>query len=290
MAAHVIGDLIGVPPAARVGILAGDDGLAYGPRTPGEMAAAFAEVRRNVEALIQAKRRTPGDDLATDLIAAQEEDGSRLSDDELTAMLLLLLNTGTEPAMNLITNAVCALLTHPDQRELVRTGQATWHSVIEETLRAEAPVAHLPFRFAVQDVEVGGVRIAKGEPVLMNFAAVGRDPVVHGDNAAGYDLARTDKRHLSFGHGSYRCVGSALAWLEAEIALDALFTRFPDLTLAVAPHQLEPQATFIMNGRRALPVYLCAAPLCAAPPSAAPLSTAERLTPPPERLTPRPSA
>ena len=128
--------------------------------------------------------------------------------------------------------------------------------MIEETLRVESPVAQLPFRFATEDVELGGVTIAKGDPVLIGFAAVGRDPEVHGESAGRFDATRADKTHLSFGHGVHYCLGAPLARLEAAIALPALFDRFPGLELAVPAADLEPQGTFIMNGHRTLPVTL----------------------------------
>lgn len=264
VASQVIGELLGVPPADRDGIL---DRAGYQQSTPREMAEAFAVIRRNVESLVAAKRRDPGEDLVSDLIAAGPAGcpvtgvggGSGAeggSDAELVSLVLLILNTGTEPARNLITSAVAALLTRPDQRELVRTGRAAWDDVVEEALRADAPVAHMPFRFAVQDVTVAGVTIARGDPVLVNFAATGRDPDLHGAGAAEYDARRTDKRHLAFGHGVHRCLGPALGRLETRIAVESLFTRFPGLRLAVEPEQLTGLGTFVMNGRRALPVHL----------------------------------
>ncbi|MCW2877878.1 MAG: eryF [Sphaerisporangium sp.] len=253
--AQLICDLFGVPAESRAEMLRGGEVNVDTTITPEEAAANVEQWHGEMQEFVDSKRRNPGDDLTTDLISAQE-DGSRLNDSEMVGTLHLLLATGTEPVMNLITNAVAALLKHPDQLELVRSGQASWRDVIEETLRAEAPVAHLPFRFATEDVEVGGVTIAKGDPVLMGYAGMGRDPSVHGENADRFDITRANKDHLSFGHGVYRCIGSPLAWLEAETALSALFERFPDLSLAV--QELEPQVTFIMNGRRNLPVYLTA--------------------------------
>ncbi|GAA0400225.1 cytochrome P450 [Microbispora corallina] len=255
--AQVICDLFGVPAESRADMLRGGEVNVDTTISPEEAAANVEQWHREMHEFVESKRREPGDDLTTDLIAARDED-SRLNDTEMVGTLHLLLATGTEPVMNLITNAVWALLTHPGQLELVRSGRATWRDVIEETLRVQAPVAHLPFRFATEDIEVCGVTIPKGEPILVHFAGVGRDPEVHGGTAAEFDLTRDDKDHLSFGHGVYRCIGSPLALLEAEIALSALFERFPDLTLAVSPEEVEPQVTFIMNGRRTLPVYLTA--------------------------------
>ncbi|MGW3230405.1 cytochrome P450 family protein [Kitasatospora sp. NPDC001095] len=256
MPARVICDLFGVPAEDRAQILRGGEANIDTSLTPEEAAANVEQWHREMLEFVDSKRRSPGDDLTSDLVQVQEEDGSRLNDSELVGTLHLLLATGTEPVMNLLANATRALLTHPEQLALLRSGAVSWEDVIEETLRVEAPVAHLPFRFAVEDIELGGVVIAKGDPVLINFAAVGRDRAMHGDSADAFDAGRPDKEHLSFGHGVYRCIGMPLARMEAEIALSALFSRFPDLELAVPAGELEPQVTFIMNGVQTLPVRL----------------------------------
>ena len=254
LAAEVIFDLIGVPERARATILRGGEAQVDTTLTPEEIAASVGQVIQEMSALVDAKRQEPADDLTTDLLAAREADGSQLSDAEMVHTLLLLLGTGTEPATNLITNTVFALLSNPGQLESIRTGQASWHDAIEETLRLEAPVAHLPFRFAVEDVEVDSITIHAGDPVLINFAAIGRDPAVHGSSASSFEVMRPDKEHLSFGYGMYRCIGMPLGRMEAEIAVPALFARYPELSLAVPSRDVKPQGTFIMNGRRELPV------------------------------------
>lgn len=259
LAAGVSCDLIGIPAAARGPILRGTVAQIDTTMSEEEIAASIERVLREMSALVDAKRRTPGDDLTTDLLAAQEDDGSRLSDPEMVGTLLLLLGTGTEPVTNLVTNCVFALLSRPEQLGLIRAGRASWRDAIEETLRTEAPVAHLPFRFAVEDIEIEGVTIRAGDPVLMNFAAIGRDPARHGVTASRFDILRPSKEHLSFGYGIYRCIGMPLGRLEAETAVAALFKRFPDVALAVSPAEVKPQSTFIMNGRTELPVYLTAA-------------------------------
>ncbi|AYV33091.1 6-deoxyerythronolide B hydroxylase (plasmid) [Streptomyces sp. ADI95-16] len=258
--ARAICDLFGVPADARADMLRGGEVNVDTSISPEEAAANVERWHQEMLDFVESKRRTPGDDLTSDLVAAQREDSSLLSDDELVGTLHIMLATGTEPVKNLIANAVLALLTHPEQLELVRTGQATWQDVIEETLRVEAPVAHLPFRFAVEDVEIGGVTIAKGEPLLVNYAAIGRDPEVHGEDADRFDITRATKENLSFGHAIYRCIGQPLALLEAEVALSALFERFPHLSLAVPAEEIGPQGTFIMNGVAELPVLLDARP------------------------------
>lgn len=253
--AQVICDLFGIPEQDRADMLRGHEVNIDTTISPEESAANVARWHQQMLDFVAAKRREPGEDLTTDLITAQD-DGGRLTDDEMVGTLHIMLGTGTEPVKNLIANTVFALLTHPEQLELIRSGQATWDDAIDETLRVQAPVAQLPFRFAVEDVEIGGVTIRKGDPVLMHFAAIGRDAEVHGANAGEFDILRAEKENLSFGAGIYRCIGKPLALLETRIALQALFERFPDLTLAVAPDEIQPQGTFIMNSVATLPVYL----------------------------------
>jgi cytochrome P450 len=256
LAAQVMFDLIGVPAAARQTILRGGEAMVDTTMTAEEIGASVDQVLREMAALIEAKRQAPADDLAMGLIAARDEDGSRLTDAELVGTLLLLLAAGTEPVTNLVTNAILALLSHPGQRELISAGRASWQDLIEETLRAEAPVAHMPFRFPVEDIQIGGVTIPAGEPVLMNFAAMGRDPAIHGPSADRFDVTRPNKDHLAFGYGIYRCIGMPLGRLEAATAVCALLQRFPGLCLAVPAAEIRPQNTCIMNGRRELPVLL----------------------------------
>ncbi|WP_143674734.1 cytochrome P450, partial [Streptomyces caniscabiei] len=153
-----------------------------------------------------------------------------------------------------------ALLTHPEQLAHVREGRATWDDVIEETLRTQAPVASLPLRYAVEDLDLAefggpeGVVIARGEPILAAYAAAGRSHERHGKDADVFDVSRADKEHLAFGHGVHHCLGAPLGRLEARIALPALFTRFPDLRLASTEADLGHVESFISNGHRHLPV------------------------------------
>ncbi|MBF6049177.1 cytochrome P450 [Streptomyces sp. NRRL B-1677] len=258
VASRVIGELLGVPDGDPDGIL---DRAGYVEPDPRKAAAEFTSLRSKIEALVAEKRREPGEDLISDLIAAGLSEcpvsgAGGEADAELVGLAQLMLNTGTEPARNLITNAVLALLTRPGQRALVTGGEVDWDDVVEETLRTDAPVAHLPFRFATEDVTIAGVTISRGDPVVVGYAATGRDPELHGAAAGEFDARHGDKRHVAFGHGVHRCVGPALTRMEVRIAMEALFARFPGLRLAVEPNELAGQGTFIMNGRRALPVHL----------------------------------
>lgn len=258
VASRVIGELLGVPDGDPDGIL---DRAGYVEPNPRKAAAEFASLRSKIEALVAEKRKEPGEDLISDLIAAEPSEcpasgAGDASDAELVGLAQLMLNTGAEPARNLITNTALALLTRPGQRALVADGEVDWDDVVEETLRTDAPVANLPFRFATEDVTIAGVTISRGDPVVVGYVATGRDPELHGAAAGEFDARHADKRHLAFGHGVHRCVGPALTRMEVRIAVEALFTRFPGLRLAVEPNELAGQGTFVMNGRLELPVRL----------------------------------
>lgn len=253
---EVICQLFGVPDATRPSLRRVVDVVFDTTTTPEEAVANQRELYSILHELVAMKRQSPGDDMTSGLIAARDEDGSSLAEEELVDTLILMLGAGHETTVNLIDHAITALLTHPEQLELVRTGQQRWGEVIEETLRWQAPVANLPLRYAVEDIELDGVVIRKGDAILAAYAAAGRDSAVHGDNADRFDITRTTKDHLSFGHGVHFCVGAPLARLEVGIALPALFERFPDVSLAVEPTELEPVSSFIANGHRRLPVIL----------------------------------
>jgi 2-hydroxy-5-methyl-1-naphthoate 7-hydroxylase len=258
--ARVICDLIGVPAAARDEVRRTIDLLADSNLTPEQAAANVLDWQRAMQALIADKRQVPGDDLTSDLIAVRDEDGGRLSEEELEGTLLTLLGGGHETVIGLVDSAVTALLSDPAQRDLVLTGQTSWDDVIEETLRLESPVELLPLRYAVADIALPDVAIAAGDPILIGFGPAGRDPELHGTSAECFDVTRAKKDHLAFGFGVHYCIGAPLARLEARTALTALFDRFPGMTLAVPPDQLEPSPGFVLNGHHTLPVRLTPAP------------------------------
>jgi cytochrome P450 len=254
---RVISELIGVPEHLDAGIHRCVDGFFDGSLTAEQAMANYVEMFGLVGQLVAYRRENPSDDLTTALIGALDEDGSRLSEDELVATLMLVVNAGHETTVNLLDQAIYLLLTHPALRADVLSERISWADVIEETLRYEAPVAHLPLRYAVEDIEVDGIIIPKGEAILASYAGANRDPEVHGDTAAEFDPLRTTKdQHLAFGHGAHHCVGAPLARLEATIALPALFARFPDLQFATDPAALAKLGSFISNGHTELPVYL----------------------------------
>ncbi|MFH8385292.1 cytochrome P450 [Kitasatospora sp. NPDC018058] len=257
--ARLVADLIGMPEEARAKTAKVIDAMVDTTITPEQAHAVLAGWRGAMADLIADKRREPGEDITSDLVAARDEDGSRLSEDELTDTIFAILGAGSETTINFFDNAITALLSDPAQLELVRSGRATWDDVIDETLRVESPLAHLPLRYAAEEIELDGVTIPKGDPILVNYSAVGRDPGLHPDDPDVFDLARADKEHLSFGFGPHYCLGVGVARLVAKTGLSRLFERFPDLSLAVTKDELEPLPTFIMNGHRSLPVRLTAA-------------------------------
>ncbi|MFF8914851.1 cytochrome P450 [Streptomyces sp. NPDC015032] len=207
--------------------------------------------------LVAAKREQPADDLTSVLIAARDEEGSSLTETELVGTLLLVLSAGHETTVNLIGNAVHALLTHPEQLARVRDGEVPWSEVIEETLRWAPPIANLPLRYAVEDIELpDGATLARGDAILATYAAAGRDPRRHGADADVFDISRADKEHLSFGHGVHFCIGAPLARLEASIALPALFARFPGLRPDDASAPADPLKSFVACGFGTFPVRL----------------------------------
>ncbi|MFI8348316.1 cytochrome P450 [Streptomyces sp. NPDC085596] len=206
------------------------------------------------------KAAHPRDDLTSALIAARDEGGDRLGQEELIGTLVLLIIAGHETTLNLITNAARALCGHRDQLDLVRAGGASWADVVEETLRWDSPVSYFPFRYPVRDLTVDGTTIPAGTPVLAGYSAAGRDQAAHGPDAGRFDVTRPARadavRNLSLGHGAHYCLGAPLARLEATVALERLFTRFPDLELALPEGDLPRHASFVGNSVRELPVRL----------------------------------
>jgi cytochrome P450 len=260
---QVISELFGLPEERGTELRRLVDRMFDTSAEPGEMTAAYERLYVILAELVAAKRELPGDDLTSGLIAAgDEEGGTRLSEQELLDTLVLMVSAGHETTVNLIDNAIHALLTHPEQLAHVRAGRATWDDVVEETLRVDAPVASLPLRYAVEDLDIGelggprGTVIGKGDAILAAYAAAGRDPERHGKDADRFDVTRADKEHLAFGHGVHHCLGAPLGRLEARIALPALFDRFPGLQLAVPQEGLRPVDSFISNGHRSLPARI----------------------------------
>jgi cytochrome P450 len=253
---EVICRLFGVPEEQR-GQLRGVVDVVFDSSVTAEQAQANNATMYDLFAdLVKQKRAAPADDLTSALIEVRDDQMGALSETELIDTLITMLAAGQETTVNLIDHAIAALLTHPEQFERVRSGELSWSDVIEETLRWQAPVPYLPLRYAVEDIDVDGVTIRQGEAILAAYGAAGRDREFYGDRADEFDIGRDLKQHLAFGHGVHHCLGAPLARLEAEIALPALFERFPDLRLAIPADELTTLPTFLANGHTALPVLL----------------------------------
>ncbi|MER7701951.1 cytochrome P450 [Kitasatospora sp. NPDC097605] len=248
----VICELFGVPAEQHAPLHALCNAAFDTTSRPEEVAATEKGLYRLMAELAESKIAEPGDDLTSMLLEHRTE--GTITFDELVDTLILVLAAGHQTTINFFTNALLALITHPDQLELVRAGAISWETVTESALAWDSPVSQSPFRYPAQDIEIGGTVIRRGEPVMMSYAALGRDPAHFGPLAASFDAGR-DARHLSFGHGPHFCVGAPLARLEAHIALPAFFARF-DAELAVPAQEVEPFPSLALNGIRALPAVI----------------------------------
>ena len=253
----VICELLGVPLTRQ------DDfrewsmaATAGGSSTPSAVQrAGMASLYGYLAELIEEKRRQPGEDLLSALIAISEQDGDQLSETELRGTAALLVIAGHETTVNLLGNALAALLDHPDQAQLLRDKPELMPGAVEEFLRWDAPVEQAPLRFARRDVELGGVVVPQGTPVMVALASAGRDPQAAADPGT-LDVSRTDGRHLSFGHGIHYCLGAPLARLEGVIALSTLLRRLPVLRPVLDYREITWTPSGIMHGPLSLPVTL----------------------------------
>ncbi|MFJ9038976.1 cytochrome P450 [Streptomyces sp. NPDC102406] len=254
----VIGQVMGVPAERRDRFRDLVDRVFATNLSADEAAANTATLYQVLAELIEAKRAEPGDDMTSLLIATRDEegDGRALSDAELRDTLLLMISAGYETTVNVIDQALTTLLSDPQQLAHVRAGRCTWQDIVEETLRHEPAVKHLPLRYAVEDIPLrSGQTIKAGEAILASYGAANRHPDWHED-AARFDPTRTNKEHLAFGHGVHFCLGAPLARMEVVSVLSQFFDRFPDARLATPREELAPLPSLISNGHTSVPVIL----------------------------------
>ena len=217
---------------------------------------------RYIRQLIKIRRADLRDDLISALITAKEA-SERLNDDEMLSMILLLIVAGHETTVNLIANGMLALLQHPDQLERLRSDPALIKPAVEELLRFTAPVETATERFAREDLELAGVKIAHGDLVLAAIASANRDESQF-INPDSLDITREPNRHLAFGQGIHFCLGASLARLEGQTAINTLLAGTRDLQLAVDPTALRWRSGLVLRGLKALPVtFSTGAPLAA---------------------------
>jgi cytochrome P450 PksS len=255
--ATIIAEMLGVPAADRHRFHRWSSAIVSGT------SSAWGKVRaiphawlflRYIRELVRARRPAPRDDLLGALLKA-EEAGDKLSEDELVAMVFLLLVAGHETTANLIGNGALALMDHPDQMQRLRDDPGLIRLAVEELSRYDSPVETATDRFARQDVTIAGVTVPRGSLVVAVIASANRDEQRFPDPDT-LDLTREPNQHLAFGLGIHSCPGAALARLEAHVAINTLLSRAPGLRLAVPRSALLWRRGRVVRGLEALPVVL----------------------------------
>lgn len=248
----VICELIGVPSMDREAFRAWSNEI-VAPTGPEPSQKATTEMAAYLVGLIEEKRSAPGEDLLSALIRTSDEDGDRLSRDELVGMAFLLLVAGHETTVSLISNGVRALLQHPDQLAALRADRSLLDNAVEEMLRFDGPVETATWRFTSEPVEIGGTVIPAKEPVWVVLASASRDPERFAA-ADDFDITREPRGHMAFGHGIHFCLGAPLARLEARIAIGTLLERCPHLALDCATDAFTWRSGMLIRGTEQLPV------------------------------------
>ncbi len=251
----IIAEMLGVPVEDRYTFSGWSNRLISGTASRLGMLRAIPSIiafLRYIRKLVQAKRRAPGADLVSGLALA-EASGDRFSEDELVAMIFLLLIAGHETTVNLIGNGTLALLQHPDQLDTLRDDPALIRPAVEELLRYASPVEWADERYTREAVTIEGVTIPRGELVHAVIASANRDERQFA-NPDTLDITRDPNKHLAFGQGIHYCLGAPLARLEGQIAINTLLRRLPGLQLAVVPAALAWRPGIMLRGLRGLPV------------------------------------
>ncbi|AKJ11836.1 cytochrome P450 [Streptomyces incarnatus] len=251
----VIAEMLGIPEADR-GQLRPWSAAICGmyELNPSEETAARA-VRASVEfsdylrELIAARRKEPGEDLVSGLIAAHDEDDDRLTEQEMISTAVLLLNAGHEATVNATVNGWWALFRNPGQLAALRADHSLVPSAIEELMRYDTPL-QLFERWVLDDIEIDGTTIPRGAEIAMLFGSANHDPAVFTDPGR-LDLTRPDNPHISFSAGIHYCIGAPLARIELAASMTALLRQAPTLTLAAEPRR---KPNFVIRGLEGLSV------------------------------------
>ncbi|WP_275290978.1 cytochrome P450 [Amycolatopsis sp. La24] len=243
----VICELLGVPYADRETFQANSSKFMERDVNLEDKMAAFGAMMGYLGQLCTDKRAEPGEDILSDL--ARDED---LSIEELTGMAFLLLLAGHETTANMLSLGAFALLDHPTQLAELRADPTLFGNAVEELMRYLS-VADIFYRYATEDIEVGGETIPAGSTVVVSLLAANRDPK-HFEDPDTIDLHRKVRGQVAFGHGVHQCLGQQLARIEMRVGFEGLFRRFPDLRLAVPAGEVPLRTNMNIYGVHELPV------------------------------------
>ncbi|WP_069872749.1 cytochrome P450 [Streptomyces malaysiensis] len=253
----VIAEMLGIPPADRPALrpwsaeICGMYELSPSEETARRAVRASVEFSAYLRGLIDERRKSPGDDLISRLIAAYDE-GDRLTEQEMISTCVLLLNAGHEATVNSTGNGWWALFRHPEQLAALRADpDALLPTAVDELLRFDTPL-QLFERWVLEDIEVGGTVIPRGGEVALLFGSANRDPARF-DRPDDLDLSRADNPHVSFGAGIHYCLGAPLARLELMASFGALLRKAPGMRLVGEP---ERGTNFVIRGLRELLVEI----------------------------------
>ncbi|HKF38562.1 MAG TPA: cytochrome P450 [Ktedonobacteraceae bacterium] len=221
----------------------------YSPDRAQHLLHSVEEMTAYFRAAVQEHCEHPRDDVISALVTA-EQDGDRLTEEEIVANCILVMVGGQETTTNLIGNGMLSLLRHPDQLAKLRADPSLMSSAVEELLRYESPIQHTA-RLAPNDVELGEKTIQRGQTVIAVMGAANRDPERFSDPER-LDICRQDNRHVAFAYASHFCFGAPLARLEGQIAFETVLRRMPNLRLEPGP--LVWRGNLDLRGLSALPV------------------------------------
>ena len=239
----VICELLGLPLADRAKFTAWAGGFTRFTGTIGfismipKIVVSFYAMRRYLERQLEVARESGGEGLIAELVRV-EKDGGKISRDEMVSMLFLLLLAGHETTTHLISGSVHELLKNPGLREWLEEDWSRANLAVEEFLRFLSPVQFTKPRYVRRELELGGIRLKKGEQIIAMLVAANLDPQANA-HPEKLDLERRPNRHIAFGTGIHFCLGHQLARIEGICALKALFRRWPKLQLAVDESQIK---------------------------------------------------